>query len=136
MIKPIWKKQRGTDLSTLWDGESSWCLIMGLAAYGVTPCRLSHYPPQESSPLISQTFDVVTDHEPTVRDVLEQIANAADCCMRASVALGMLDGTVIAHREMHDRRQSEEDYAEDVKWYAEQRKSEGPAAHIHRVWNQ
>ena len=106
MNNPIWKKQKGTDLLTLWDSESSWCLIMGVAAYGMTPCRLSHYPPQESAPLISQTFDVVTDDEPTVKSVLEQIAEAAETCHRASMALSLLDGSVVTDRELHDLRRS------------------------------
>lgn len=41
-----WKKQRGTDLPCLWDGESVWCFLMGPAEGGKRTCKLSAYPPQ------------------------------------------------------------------------------------------
>ena len=58
-----WKKQRGTDLPCLWDGESVWCFLMGPAEGGKRTCKLSAYPPQVVHTPRAVVFDLYVEDE-------------------------------------------------------------------------
>jgi len=98
-----WKKQRGTDLPCLWDGESVWCFLMGPAEGGKRTCKLSAYPPQVVHTPRAVVFDLYVEDEADAKAVLEVIASHCQDCSDAHVALGVMDGKgLIGNRSLID----------------------------------
>lgn len=92
MKNPIWKKQRGTDFPALWDGESTWCLVMGAATRdGTVECHLSNYPPQVVRPSAKLHFEVMVDDRTAVRNVLTMLGETASHFAAAQKGLGLLE---------------------------------------------
>ena len=95
-----WKKAPWNDLPTVWDQEASWCLQMGPAGAGgagVRICRLSFHPPRVRPPK-SMLFDLHVGDEGQAKDVLAQLAVAAEHALAAMQGLCLLENVGIVSR--------------------------------------
>ena len=101
-----WKKHRWNGLPALWDGEATWCLILGpLAAAGgrARICRLSSYPPTEPPHKFIEFYLHVED-EGLAREILCQLAVAAKHCLAAQIGLSYLeDAGLVSNRYCEER---------------------------------